>query len=75
MRDGWSPTVRPPRQGGNTPVGVFSTRSPVRPPPLGGSRVRREGIEYRPQQGPVLLVRGADLMDGTPIDDIKPYLP
>lgn len=75
VRDSWSPTVRPPRLGGNTRVGVFATRSPFRPNPLGLSCVRLEGIEYRPQQGPVLLVRGADLMDGTPIYDIKPYLP
>lgn len=75
VRETWSPTVRPPRLGGNTRVGVFATRSPFRPNPLGLSSVRLEGIEYRPQQGPVLLVRGADLMDGTPIYDIKPYLP
>ena len=74
VRDSWSPTVRPPRLGGNTRVGVFATRSPFRPNPLGLSSVRLEGIEYRPQQGPVLLVRGADLMDGTPIYDIKPYI-
>lgn len=58
VRDSWSPTVRPPRLGGNTRVGVFATRSPFRPNPLGLSSVRLEGIEYRPQQGPVLLVRG-----------------
>ena len=57
VRDSWSPTVRPPRLGGNTRVGVFATRSPFRPNPLGLSSVRLEGIEYRPQQGPVLLVR------------------
>lgn len=71
----WRPTVRPPRLGGNTRVGVFATRSPFRPNPLGLSSVKLEGIEYRPDTGPVLLVRGADLMDGTPIYDIKPYIP
>ena len=75
VRDSWSPTVRPPRLGGNTRVGVFATRSPFRPNPLGLSSVKLEGIEYRPDTGPVLLVRGADLMDGTPIYDIKPYIP
>ena len=75
VREGWSPTVRPPRLGGNTRMGVFATRSPFRPNPLGLSSVRLEGIEMRPELGPVLLVRGADLMDGTPIYDIKPYLP
>ena len=75
VREGWSPTVRPPRLGGNTRMGVFATRSPFRPNPLGLSSVKLEGIEMRPEVGPVLLVRGADLMDGTPIYDIKPYLP
>ena len=75
VRDSWSPTVRPPRLGGNTRMGVFATRSPFRPNPLGLSSVRLEGIEHRPDVGPVLLVRGADLMDGTPIYDIKPYIP
>ena len=75
VRDSWSPTVRPPRLGGNTRMGVFATRSPFRPNPLGLSSVRLEGIEHRPDVGPVLIVRGADLMDGTPIYDIKPYLP
>ena len=75
VRDTWSPTVRPPRLGGNTRMGVFATRSPFRPNPLGLSSVRLEGIEQRPGLGPVLLVRGADLMDGTPIYDIKPYVP
>ena len=75
VRDSWSPTVRPPRLGGNTRMGVFATRSPFRPNPLGLSSVKLEGIEMRPEVGPVLLVRGADLMDGTPIYDIKPYLP
>ena len=75
IRDTWSPTVRPPRLGGNTRMGVFATRSPFRPNPLGLSSVKLEGIEMRPEVGPVLLVRGADLMDGTPIYDVKPYLP
>ena len=75
VRDSWSPTVRPPRLGGNTRMGVFATRSPFRPNPLGLSSVRLEGIEHRPDVGPVLIVRGADLMDGTPIFDIKPYIP
>ena len=66
VRDSWSPTVRPPRLGGNTRMGVFATRSPFRPNPLGLSSVRLEGIEHRPDIGPVLIVRGADLMDGTP---------
>ena len=71
----WRPTVRPPRLGGNTRVGVFATRSPFRPNPLGLSSVKLEAIEQRPDVGPVLIVRGADLMDGTPIYDIKPYIP
>ena len=75
VRDSWSPTVRPPRLGGNTRMGVFATRSPFRPNPLGLSSVKLEAIEHRPDVGPVLIVRGADLMDGTPIYDIKPYLP
>ena len=75
MRAGWSPTVRPPRLGGNTRVGVFATRSPFRPNPIGLSCVRLERVEQDPARGPVLLVRGADLLDGTPIYDIKPYLP
>ncbi len=75
VRDTWSPTVRPPRLGGNTRMGVFATRSPFRPNPLGLSSVRLERIEYRANEGPVLIVRGADLMDGTPIYDIKPYIP
>mgnify|MGYP000590281074 CR=1 FL=1 len=75
IRETWSPTVRPPRLGGNTRMGVFATRSPFRPNPLGLSSVKLEGIEMRPEVGPVLLVRGADLMDGTPIYDVKPYLP
>ena len=75
VRDNWSPTVRPPRLGGNTRMGVFATRSPFRPNPLGLSSVKLEAIEHRPDIGPVLIVRGADLMDGTPIYDIKPYIP
>lgn len=70
----WSPTVRPPLLGGNKRMGVFATRSPFRPNPLGLSSVRLEKIEYTPDLGPVLTVSGADLMDGTPIYDIKPYL-
>ena len=72
---GWSPTVRPPRLGGNTRVGVFATRSPFRPNPLGLSCVKLEGVELDTAEGPVLHVSGADLMDGTPIFDIKPYVP
>ncbi len=72
-RDNWSPTVRPPRLGGNKRVGVFATRSPFRPNPLGLSSVKLLGIE-KTSQGSVLRVCGADLMDGTPIYDIKPYL-
>ena len=75
VREGWSPTVKPPRLGGNRRMGVFATRSPFRPNPLGLSCVRLEGIELSTPQGPVLHVAGADLMDGTPIYDIKPYLP
>ena len=71
----WSPTVRPPRLGGNTRVGVFATRSPFRPNPIGLSCVKLEAIDADPELGPVLEVSGADLMDGTPILDIKPYLP
>lgn len=71
----WSPTVRPPKLGGNTRMGVFATRSPFRPNPLGLSCVRLEEIEYTNGYGPVLHVSGADLMDGTHIFDIKPYLP
>lgn len=72
---GWSPTVRPPRLGGNQRMGVFATRSPFRPNPIGLSCVRLEKIEHHPQYGPVLWVAGADLMDGSPIYDIKPYIP
>ena len=75
IRPHWSPTVRPPRLGGNTRMGVFATRSPFRPIPIGLSSVRLKGIVQLPSLGPVLHVAGADLMDGTPIFDIKPYLP
>ena len=71
----WSPTVRPPRLGGNVRMGVFATRSPFRPNPIGLSSVRLESIEKDGDNGLVLIVSGADLMDGTPIYDIKPYLP
>ena len=73
-RDEWSPTVRPPRLGGNVRKGVFATRSPFRPNPIGLSSVKLEKIEMDPKLGPVLYVSGADLMDGTPIYDIKPYI-
>ena len=75
VRSEWSPTVRPPRLGGNTRMGVFATRSPFRPNSLGLSCVRLVGIEQTPNQGTVVHVAGADLMDGTPIFDIKPYVP
>lgn len=71
----WSPTVRPPRLGGNARVGVFATRSPFRPNPVGLSVVELAGIEETADRGLVLHIRGADLMDGTPVLDIKPYLP
>ena len=71
----WSPTVRPPRLGGNVRMGVFATRSPFRPNPIGLSCVRLERVDLTDPRGPVLHVAGADLMDGTPIFDIKPYLP
>ena len=74
VRDTWSPTVRPPRLGGNVRKGVFATRSPFRPNPIGLSSVKLEKIEIDPKIGPVLYVSGADLMDGTPIYDIKPYI-
>ena len=73
-RDTWSPTVRPPRLGGNKRMGVFATRSPYRPNPIGLSSVKLVGIEYSDSLGPVLYVSGADILDGTPIYDIKPYL-
>lgn len=72
---GWSPTVRPPRLGGNARVGVFASRSPFRPNPLGLSAVKLEDIVLQSPEGPLLRVSGADLMHGTPIFDIKPYLP
>ena len=74
-RDGWSPTVRPPKLGGNIRKGVFATRSPFRPNPIGLSAVKLEKVDIHPELGPVLHVSGADLMDGTPIYDIKPYIP
>lgn len=75
VRQGWSPTVRPPRLGGNMRMGVFATRSPFRPNNLGLSCVKLLGVEQTPDHGTVLHVGGADLMDGTPIFDIKPYIP
>jgi len=75
VRDDWSPTVRPPRLGGNTRMGVFATRSPFRPNNIGLSSVRLLEVRHTANHGDVLLVSGADLMDGTPILDIKPYLP
>ena len=75
VRSDWSPTVRPPRLGGNTRMGVFATRSPFRPNSLGLSSVRLLGVEQTERDGTVLHVGGADLMDGTPIFDIKPYIP
>lgn len=74
VRDGWSPTVRPPKLGGNRRMGVFATRSPFRPNAIGLSSVRLNRVELHTPDGPVLHVSGADLMDGTPIFDIKPYL-
>ena len=71
----FSPTVKPPRLGGNRRMGVFATRSPFRPNPLGLSCVKLEGVELSSPEGPVLHVAGADLLDGTPIYDIKPYIP
>ena len=75
VRTDWSPTVRPPRLGGNTRLGVFATRSPFRPNSLGLSSVKLLGVEKTEKYGTVLHVGGADLMDGTPIFDIKPYIP
>jgi len=75
VQQGWQPTVRPPRLGGNTRVGVFATRSTFRPNGLGLSLVRLEGIDAAHPEGPVLKLGGLDLIDGTPIYDIKPYLP
>ena len=74
VRESWSPTVRPPRLGGNKRMGVFATRSPFRPNPIGLSSVRLLGIEHSDSDGDVLVVSGADLLDGTPIYDVKPYL-
>ena len=75
VRSSWSPTVRPPRLGGNTRLGVFATRSPFRPNHLGLSSVKLLGVDHTSEFGTVLHVGGADLMDGTPIFDIKPYIP
>lgn len=75
MREGWSATVRPPRLGGNTHVGVFASRSPFRPNPIGMSCVQLDRLEIETPLGPLLHVSGIDLMDGTPILDIKPYVP
>lgn len=75
VRDTWSPTVRPPRLGGEKRQGVFATRSPFRPNPIGLSSVKLEAIKFEELFGPVLYISGADLMNGTPIYDIKPYLP
>ena len=72
---GWSPTVRPPRLGGNQRVGVFATRSPFRPNPIGLSCVKLDRVDWDAPDGPVLVVRGADLLDGTPLFDIKPDVP
>ena len=74
VRDTWSPLVRPPRLGGNEKMGVFATRSPFRPNAIGLSCVELDKVEYDRQLGPVIWVRGVDLMDGTPIFDIKPYI-
>ncbi|MCH5323725.1 MAG: tRNA (N6-threonylcarbamoyladenosine(37)-N6)-methyltransferase TrmO [Eubacterium sp.] len=74
VREDWSPTVRPPRLGGNTRVGVFSTRSPFRPNPIGLSSVKLDRIDLETPDGPVLYISGADILDGTPVYDIKPYL-
>lgn len=74
-REGWSPTVRPPRLGGNKRMGVFATRSPFRPNPLGLSSVRLLRVDVESDNSPVLYITGADLVDGTPIYDIKPYIP
>jgi len=75
VRQDWKPTVRPPRLGGNKRLGVFATRSPFRPNALGLSCVRLEGIDYDCSDGPAIIVSGVDMMDGTPIYDIKPYIP
>ncbi|WP_435892847.1 tRNA (N6-threonylcarbamoyladenosine(37)-N6)-methyltransferase TrmO [Oceaniferula spumae] len=75
VRDDWKPTVRPPRLGGNERIGVFASRSPFRPNPIGLSVVRLDEIDLDHPDGPVLKLRGVDLVDGTPILDIKPYIP
>ena len=75
IREEWSPTVKPPRLGGNQRMGVFATRSPFRPNPIGLSCVRLQRVELHTAEGPVLCVAGIDLLDGTPIYDVKPYLP
>lgn len=75
IRDNWTPTVHPPRLGGNQRMGVFATRSPFRPNPIGLSSVRLDRVDLHTKEGPVLFVSGADLMSGTSIYDIKPYLP
>ena len=75
IRKDWSPTVRPPRLGGNQRMGVFATRSPFRPNPIALSCVKLAGIQQTAEYGTVLKIRGADLMDGTPILDVKPYIP
>ena len=74
QRDKWTATVRPPRLGGNKRLGVFATRSPYRPNPIGLSCVELSGVEIDEKRGPIVKVRGADLLDGTPIYDIKPYI-
>ena len=74
VRDDWSPTVRPPRLGGNTRMGVFATRSPFRPNPIGLSSVRLLEVRQTKNEGTVLIVGGADILSGTPIYDVKPYL-
>lgn len=73
-REEWSPTVRPPKLGGNTRAGVFATRSPFRPNPIGLSSVKLKSVEFTEKDGPVITVTGADLMNNTPIYDIKPYI-
>lgn len=75
QRTGWSATVKPPRLGGKTHMGVFATRSPFRPNPIGLSAVRLERVVYDEKLGPILEVSGIDMLDGTPVYDIKPYLP
>ena len=75
VTEDWSPTVRPPRLGGNKRVGVFATRSPFRPNPIGLSSVKIENIILNSPEGPVIEVSSADMLDGTPIYDIKPYIP